>query len=57
MTGVAGEVVAFTGHFHFSDDHFPSNNAELLSHMTLRFRPEATLRSSMKATGFEVQAM
>lgn len=52
VTEVLGELVNFTHHYVFS-----STEDELLSQMTLRFRPERTLRTSLEAAGFEVEAI
>lgn len=52
VTDVTGECVSFTHHF-----SFPDSAEELLSHSTLRFRPEATLRETLDAAGFDVDAI
>lgn len=44
-----GELVTFVQHYLFSD-----SPAELLSRSTLRFRSEATLRTTLEVAGFEI---
>ncbi|GAA5534505.1 hypothetical protein Dalu01_02916 [Deinococcus aluminii] len=50
VTELKGENVTFVHHYIFSD-----TSEELLSRATLRFRTEETLRSSLEASGFEVE--
>lgn len=50
VTEVAGELVTFLHHYTFS-----GSREELLAQGTLRFRPEETLRSSLKRAGFEIE--
>lgn len=52
VTNVTGECVSYTHHFQFSE-----TTAKGLSHSTLRFRPEATLRETLDAAAFDVEAI
>lgn len=52
VTEVSGELVNFVHHYVFSN-----TDDELLSQMSLRFRPERTLRTSLEAVGFEIEAI
>lgn len=52
VTQVSGELVTFVHHYVFSD-----SEDDLLSRSTLRFRPETTLRASLKAAGFDIEAI
>ncbi|THF71038.1 class I SAM-dependent methyltransferase [Deinococcus sp. Arct2-2] len=48
----SGDLVTFVHHYAFSD-----TKEVLLSRSTLRFRPEETLRASLKAVGFEIEGI
>lgn len=52
VTDVSDELVTFVHHYVFSEAE-----EEMLSRATLRFRPERTLRSSLNAAGFEIEAI
>lgn len=52
VTDVTGQCVSFTHHYAFSD-----TAAETLSHSTMRFRPETTIRETLTAAGFDVEAL
>ena len=52
VTDVTGECVSFTQHYLFL-----GLEEEYLSHSTLRFRPEQSIRQSLQAAGFEIEAI
>lgn len=56
VTEVAGELVTFVQHYVFAATGTRAEH-ELLSRLTLRFRPERKLRSSLEAAGFEIEAI
>ncbi len=56
VTEVAGELVTIVQHYVFAATGTEAEQ-ELLSRLTLHFRPERKLRSSLEAAGFEIESI